>query len=49
MSDRDIKDEEEHKNIQDEANDDEVREGPFRISCPPSRRDASNSHKRWDG
>ena len=36
MSDRDAKTEEEHQNIQDEANDDEVREGPFRISYPSS-------------
>jgi hypothetical protein len=29
MSDRDLKTEEEHKISQDEANDEEVREGPF--------------------
>ena len=44
MSDRDVKTEEEHKNFQDEANDDEVREGPFRIFYP-SRSDGGSHHE----
>lgn len=45
MSDKDVKLEEEHRLVQDEANDDEVRDGPFRTIRPSSsRNDGGSSH-----